>query len=216
MKDKKPASTSRYFLMSGLLHAFYWMDEGLQNHLRAAGMPGLSRTQSLIMTNVADGVTRPAELARRLGISRQAVQQLLADMQQRGLLELADDPADARAKIIRYSSRGVQIGEITVRALEHLDDEIERRLGSKALTELRRILLERDWGEPVETRAADVRLQKRRKGPPLEVVVKRSGASSASKAVTKKAKPAAAVATRTKSKGKASTAKRRPAAKRAR
>src|SRR3546814_9704006 len=96
MKDKKSVSTSRYFLMSGLLHAFYWMDEGLQNHLRAAGMPAVSRTQSLIMTNVADGVTRPAELARRLGISRQAVQQLLADLQTRGLIELVADPADAR------------------------------------------------------------------------------------------------------------------------
>src|SRR3546814_1871220 len=78
--------------MSGLLHAFYWMDEGLQNHLRAAGMPAVSRTQSLIMTNVADGVTRPAELARRLGISRQAVQQLLADLQTRGLIALVADP----------------------------------------------------------------------------------------------------------------------------
>jgi len=183
MKDKKPASTSRYFLMSGLLHAYYWMDEGLQNHLRAAGMPGLSRTQSLIMTNVADGVTRPAELARRLGISRQAVQQLLADMQQRGLLDLTDDPADARAKIIRYSSRGVQIGEITVRALEHLDEQIERRLGSRALSELRRILLDRDWGDPVEARAADVRPRKRRKGPPLAVVASRSPAGSAGTAV---------------------------------
>lgn len=209
MKDKKPASTSRYFLMSGLLHAFYWMDEGLQNHLRAAGMPGLSRTQSLIMTNVADGVTRPAELARRLGISRQAVQQLLADMQQRGLLDLADDPADARAKIIRYSSRGVQIGEITVRALEHLDDEIERRLGSKALNDLRRILLDRDWGDPVEARAADVRPQKRRKGPPLAAVIKRTGVGGANKAATGSATPARA-------NKPAPAAKRRPAARRAR
>src|SRR3546814_17847914 len=91
--------------MSGLLHAFYWMDEGLQNHLRAAGMPAVSRTQSLIMTNVADGVTRPAELARRLGISRQAVQQLLADLQTRGLIELVADPADARAKVLRHRTR---------------------------------------------------------------------------------------------------------------
>ncbi|NGY04265.1 MarR family winged helix-turn-helix transcriptional regulator [Solimonas terrae] len=209
MKEKKPASTSRYFLMSGLLHAFYWMDEGLQNHLRAAGMPGLSRTQSLIMTNVADGVTRPAELARRLGISRQAVQQLLADMQQRGLLDLADDPADARAKIIRYSSRGVQIGEITVRALEHLDDEIERRLGSKALGDLRRILLERDWGEPVTATPADVRLQKRRKGPSLEAVASRSPAGSA-------ARPAASAAKQRGANRPAAASKRSSPARRTR
>lgn len=192
MKDKKPVSTSRYFLMSGLLHAFYWMDEGLQNHLRAAGMPAVSRTQSLIMTNVADGVTRPAELARRLGISRQAVQQLLADLQTRGLIELVNDPADARAKIIRYSKRGVQIGEVTVRALEHIDSEIEKRLGAKTLAHLRRILLERDWGEPVVARAADVKPQARRKGPSLEAVIKRPQRIAAPAATSKAGKGAAA------------------------
>src|SRR3546814_20409604 len=99
--------------MSGLLHAFYWMDEGLQNHLRAAGMPAVSRTQSLIMTNVADGVTRPAELARRLGISRQAVQQLLADLPPRGLLELVAHPVAARPQTTRYHQHGPQIGDVT-------------------------------------------------------------------------------------------------------
>src|SRR3546814_18854169 len=99
MKDKKSVSTSRYFLMSGLLHAFYWMDEGLQNHLRAAGMPAVSRTQSLIMTNVADGVTPPAELARRLGISRPAVHPLLADLQTRGLTEPETGIATCREKV---------------------------------------------------------------------------------------------------------------------
>src|SRR3546814_12533796 len=119
-------------------------------------MPALSRTQSLIMTNVADGVTRPAELARRLGISRQAVQQLLADLQTRGLIELVADPADARAKIIRYSKTGVQIGEVTVRALEHIDSAIEKSLVARILADLSVILLDRAWGEPVRARAADV------------------------------------------------------------
>src|SRR3546814_9657983 len=54
------------------------------------------------------------------------------------LIELVADPADARAKIIRYSKRGVQIGEVTVRALEHIDSEIEKRLGARILADLRR------------------------------------------------------------------------------
>jgi DNA-binding MarR family transcriptional regulator len=143
--------------MSGLLHAFYWMDEGLQNHLKAAGLQPVSRTQSLIMTNIADGVTRPAELARRLDISRQAVQQLLAGMQERGLIDLVPDPADARAKVVRYSAHGREIGKITMRALEHIDAQIEERLGAKALRELRRILVELDWGAPVTATASDAK-----------------------------------------------------------
>lgn len=154
MKHKPRPANSRYFLMSGLLHAFYWMDEGMQNHMRAAGQPELTRTQSLIMTLVADGVTRPADLARRLDISRQAVQQLLADMQARRLLDLVPDRNDARAKIVKYSSRGRDILLVAAHALEHIDEEIERRLGKRALASLRKILVESDWGKPVEGRAA--------------------------------------------------------------
>lgn len=151
------AEASRYYLMSGLLHAFYWMDEGLQNHLKAAGLPPMSRTQSLILTNIADGVTRPAELARRLDISRQAVQQLLAGMQERGVIDLVPDPADARAKVIRYSPHGREIGKITMQALERIDEQIEARLGRKALNDLRKILVELDWGAPVTATAGDVK-----------------------------------------------------------
>ncbi|AXQ30650.1 MarR family transcriptional regulator [Solimonas sp. K1W22B-7] len=165
------AEPSRYFLMSGLLHAFYWMDEGLQNHLAAAGLPPVSRTQSLVMTNIADGVTRPAELARRLDISRQAVQQLLAGMQERGLIDLVADPDDARAKVVRYSAQGREIGKLTMRALERIDAELEKRLGAKALKELRRVLVEADWGEPVQATAADVKKGSAQTAKALEAVL---------------------------------------------
>lgn len=163
-----------YFLMSGLLHAYYWMDESLQNHLRAAGLPELSRTQSLIMTNIADGVTRPAELARRLGITRQAVQQLLADMQERKLVVLKPDPDDARAKIVHYNPRGREIGVVSMLALERIDAVIESRIGRKGLLELRRLLLAEDWGPPVTATTEQVKARSNRKRPPLELVARRA------------------------------------------
>ena len=59
-------------LMRGLLRAYYWMDESLQNGLQQAGYPPRTRTQTMILINIADGITRAAELARVLGVSRQA------------------------------------------------------------------------------------------------------------------------------------------------
>lgn len=172
MEDTPEQDVSRYFLMAGLLQAFYWMDEGLQNHLRAAGLPEITRTQSMIMTNISCGVTRPAELARRLGISRQAVQQLLADMQERKLIVLKPDPEDARAKVVRYNPRGQDIGRTTMIALERLDAAIEERLGKKALLELRRILLASDWGAPVTASKADLRAEAADPRPPLTLVAR--------------------------------------------
>lgn len=150
------SANSRYFLISGLLNAFYWMDEGLQNHFKAAGFAQVSRTQSMIMANLADGITRPSELARRIGISRQAVQQLLVDMEKRKLVKLVPDPNDARAKIVCYNEQGLEIGRVAINALARIDNEIEKRLGKEALAELRRILVDSDWGEPLQATEEDI------------------------------------------------------------
>jgi DNA-binding MarR family transcriptional regulator len=138
------------YLMRGLLHAFYWMDESLQNHLRAGGWPRVSRSQSMIMVNVSDGITRPVDLARNLGISRQAVQQVLADMEKQGLITLVPDPDDARAKIVRFSPRGKGIVDAALRAITSIERELEKRLGKQLFVQLKRALLERDWGEVVD------------------------------------------------------------------
>jgi DNA-binding MarR family transcriptional regulator len=179
-QDTTDTDLSRYFLMAGLLQAFYWMDEGLQNHLRAAGLPEVTRTQSMIMTNISCGVTRPAELARRLGISRQAVQQLLADMQERKLIVLKPDPDDARAKVVRYNPRGEALGRVTMLALERIDDAIAARLGTRALSELRRVLLAGDWGPPVAAAPKDLEAQRKLPRPPLEVVARHGRKSAGS------------------------------------
>ena len=60
-------------LMRGLLRAYYWMDESLQNGLQRAGYRPRTRTQTMILIHLSNGVTRAAELARALGVSRQAI-----------------------------------------------------------------------------------------------------------------------------------------------
>ena len=62
----------RHLLLS-LLQGFYWFDEGLQNYLQARGWPVVSRPQSMVMANIVLGVRRPSDIARRLGVSRQAI-----------------------------------------------------------------------------------------------------------------------------------------------
>jgi DNA-binding MarR family transcriptional regulator len=150
------------FLMRGLLHAYYWTDESLQNLLRADGRPTLPRTQSMIMVNVADGCTRPAELARRLGISRQAVQQTIAEMEAMRLIQLSPDPDDARAKVVQFSPKGASIQRAALRAIRAVDAELERRLGKREFDSLKRVLLDKDWGAVME--APEQTAVPRRKG----------------------------------------------------
>ena len=96
-------------LIVSLLQGFYWFDSGLQSYLRARGWPTLTHSQSMVMINVVMGATRPVEIARNLGISRQAVHVTLAQIAQVGILRLQDDPTDRRTKIAVLTELGEPI-----------------------------------------------------------------------------------------------------------
>lgn len=138
-------SNDSHYLLRGLLQCYYWYDEGLQNSLAAAGYPGLSRTKSMLMVNIANGITRPSDLARNIGITRQAIQQTLVEMERDGLVTMIQDPNDGRAKIVKFSRRGVGIGKAAFAAIDEIEQELTDRLGAKTLEQLRDTLF-RDWG----------------------------------------------------------------------
>jgi DNA-binding MarR family transcriptional regulator len=50
--------------------------------------------------------TRLTEIARRLGVTKQAAGQLVDELEEQGMLERVSDPADARAKLVKFSKRG--------------------------------------------------------------------------------------------------------------
>ena len=89
------------FLFVSLLEGFEWFDESLQMSLKAAGLPPLSRSESMIMIHVQMGITRPAEIARSLRLTRQAVHQSIASLADRGIFELRPDPDDGRVKVVQ-------------------------------------------------------------------------------------------------------------------
>lgn len=73
--------------------------------------------------------TRLTELARRLGVSKQAAGQLVDELEEMGMLERAPDPADARAKLVRFSKQGqaALLGGLGV--LGEIEEEIREVVG---------------------------------------------------------------------------------------
>jgi DNA-binding MarR family transcriptional regulator len=139
---KGDAEAGRAFLLKDLLSAVYWLDESLQAHLEAAGWPRHSRTKSMILINVADGVTRPIQIAEKLGISRQAVHLALGELEDEGLVRIEPDPDDRRAKRVRFSRdpRGARMRADALRALDRIERELERRIGKTLYRSLCRAL----------------------------------------------------------------------------
>lgn len=132
-------------LIKNLAYTLYWVDESLQLTLQNAGWERMSRTKSMIMLNIIYGVTRPIQLAGNLGISRQAVHQILQEMSREGLVELVEDPNDRRAKVVVISKTATNISRDIQRAMTAIEEEVARRIGSRALQQLLSAL-QKDWG----------------------------------------------------------------------
>lgn len=128
---------TRSLLMLDLVRTVYWFDEQLQGRLDAKGWGKLSRTQSLVLVNVANGETRAARMAENLGISRQAMSQFLAEMVENKLVELAPDPADRRARIVRFAPEAHAIRDDAQKILRDLEAEMEQAVGPDGLAVMR-------------------------------------------------------------------------------
>jgi DNA-binding MarR family transcriptional regulator len=137
----------RHLLLS-LLQGFYWFDEGLQNYFRARGWPSVTRPQSMVMANIVLGVRQPSEIARRLGVSRQAIHATLNQMTELGIVALADDPTNRRVKAVEVTPQGERMRRDAQRAMTLMSEELGRRLGKGSLLAAAR-LLNQDWGEPM-------------------------------------------------------------------
>jgi DNA-binding MarR family transcriptional regulator len=130
-----------------LLAAADWFDTALAARMAAAGWPFLSRSQALVFVNIDDDGTRPAELARRLGITRQSMQDVVKKLRDHDLVSVHVDPADGRATIVRLSARAHLLGRDAAIISAELERELAVRIGEDALSSLRNALA-RDWGEP--------------------------------------------------------------------
>jgi DNA-binding MarR family transcriptional regulator len=63
-------------------------------------------THTSVLPHVDLEGTRLTDLARRLGVTKQAAGQLVDELEEMGFLERAPDPKDARAKLVRFSKKG--------------------------------------------------------------------------------------------------------------
>lgn len=132
-------------LMRGLLRAYYWMDESLQNGLQQAGYRPRTRTQTMILIHISNGVSRAAELARALGVSRQAIQQQINDLEQDDIVTQIPDPTDKRANRIIFSQRGSELIQQAMATLRDAEQTLAMRIGYESVDQLRNALMS-DWG----------------------------------------------------------------------
>ncbi|MGY1607961.1 MULTISPECIES: MarR family winged helix-turn-helix transcriptional regulator [unclassified Geodermatophilus] len=117
-----------------LLQAGRAFDAALREELAARGWPRLTAAQSLVFAHLGPGGTPPAELARRLGTTRQAQQDLVAGLVRLGLLETVADPARRRGRLVRLTGSGRDLAADAAGVLARYEEELgDRAAGLRAL-----------------------------------------------------------------------------------
>ena len=106
-----------------------------------AGGPALRAAHTALLPHLnADGV-RGAELAKKLGVTKQAVSQLVTELEEWGVVEQVADPQDGRAKLVRFSKKGEQALLHGLAVLGELETELSLKIGKRRMQELHTALL---------------------------------------------------------------------------
>lgn len=106
--------------------------------------------------------TRSTELARRLGITKQAVAKAITELEEDGLLERVADEADGRAYLVKFTEAGIEYLIRMHDAITKVERDYENEFGAERIRTLKVILGEiayRDEAPAAAKRAARQRVR---------------------------------------------------------
>jgi DNA-binding MarR family transcriptional regulator len=107
----------------------------------------LTSAQSLLFADLPLAGVRQSDLARSLGVSRQAVNELVRGLERQQLVEVVADPADGRSKLVRPTERGRESIRMALQTFTQLESVLRSRIGDRSVDQLRRAL-SAGWGDP--------------------------------------------------------------------
>lgn len=124
-----------------LFRAARLLDEEALARLGRSDRPPLRRSHTALFPHIDLAGTRLTELARRTGVTKQAVAQLIDELEAWGVVDKRPDPADRRAKLVVFSRRGRRGLLDGLALLQRLEAELAQRIGVPTMQGLRRALL---------------------------------------------------------------------------
>ena len=120
-----------------LLDALRFLEAEMAPALEDRGASELTPSQARALLLVDRTGTRLTELARRAGVTKQAMMQLVDDLQAMSCVRRTPDPEDARAKVVRLTAKGLRQRARARKALQTVESRLKRRLGQRRYEGLR-------------------------------------------------------------------------------
>ena len=124
--------------------------EAVQQHmldrLRERGFDDFDRAFFAVFRYPGPHGARPTDVAARVGISKQALNYLLRELERLGYLGRELDPDDLRSKRIVLTERGSAAVQVIREAVAEMEAAWAEALGARRFATLRNLLLELNRG----------------------------------------------------------------------
>lgn len=105
--------------------------------LAAAGYGNFTLSQMTITRNLDVGGTRATEIAKRAGITKQSVGELIGQLEEIGLIERIPDPDDKRARIVHFTPTGLAWLEAFEIAIKQAEREMQDELAASSFMQVK-------------------------------------------------------------------------------
>lgn len=128
-----------------LLNAHQWVSLSVSHLMSERGHAKLAPAHIAFLANLDCGATHASAVARRMGVSRQAVYRTTRELQVLGILVLEDDSERGNQKIIRMTPHGNQVINDARSCLVEVEATLRNRIGARDFDRLFAILKE-PWG----------------------------------------------------------------------
>lgn len=137
LESQKRASVGQLLIRCARL----FNERGLALARERLEQPSMRAAHLALFAHIDLAGTRSTEIARRAGVSKQAIGPLVDELVQMGLLERVADPADGRAKLVRFTEAGRQGMLRGLAVLREVEAGLAAQVGSDTFVRLREALL---------------------------------------------------------------------------
>ena len=108
--------------------------------LKETGHSSIRQGHGCVFRFIHEGGSRLTELAESSGLSKQAVGEVVDDLEKLGYVERAQDPDDWRAKVIRLTEKGADAHSTALGIFADIERDYAERYGAERVAMLRELL----------------------------------------------------------------------------
>ncbi|MFT4766426.1 MAG: DNA-binding MarR family transcriptional regulator [Oleispira sp.] len=110
--------------------------------LAEQGITEITLRHFVVIPFVTDVGIRSVEIAKKAGVSKQAVGKLVEELEGYGYLEVRPDPNDGRASLVFLSDKGEHFLQTAIESTNILEKQWQQLIGAKRFNNMKQALID--------------------------------------------------------------------------